>query len=136
MILSRNTIAVMFGGGAGAVCRVMAGLAVMEKLPSGFPLGVLCVNVLGGFLMGLLQGWMRRTGGTFATGYCLLGTGFLGGFTTFSTFSIDTFLLCRSGDLFSAALNIALNMALCLCAVWGGYALMTCRRGHAAASPR
>ena len=79
MILSRNALAVMLGGGAGAVCRVMMGLAVMEKLPSGFPLGVLCANVLGGFLMGLLQGWMRRTGNTFATGYCLLGTGFLGG---------------------------------------------------------
>ena len=56
MILSRNALAVMLGGGAGAVCRVMMGLAVMEKLPSGFPLGVLCANVLGGFLMGLLQG--------------------------------------------------------------------------------
>ena len=62
MILSRNALAVMLGGGAGAVCRVMTGFAVMEKLPSGFPLGVLCVNVLGGLLMGLLQGWMRRTG--------------------------------------------------------------------------
>ena len=38
MILSRNALAVMLGGGAGAVCRVMTGLAVMEKLPSGFPL--------------------------------------------------------------------------------------------------
>ncbi len=56
MILSRNALAVMLGGGAGAVCRVMTGFAVMEKLPSGFPLGVLCVNVLGGLLMGLLGG--------------------------------------------------------------------------------
>ena len=119
MIFSRNALAVMLGGGAGAVCRVMTGFAVMEKLPSGFPLGVLCVNVLGGFLMG--------TGNTFATGYCLLGTGFLGGFTTFSTFSLDTFLLYRSGDASLAALNIALNMVLCLCAVWGGYALLAPR---------
>ena len=127
MIFSRNALAVMLGGGAGAVCRVMTGFAVMEKLPSGFPLGVLCTNVLGGFLMGLLQGWMRRTGNTFATGYCLLGTGFLGGFSTFSTFSLDTFLLYRSGDASLAALNIALNMVLCLCAVWGGYALLAPR---------
>ena len=41
MIFSRNALAVMLGGGAGAVCRVMTGFAVMEKLPSGFPLGVL-----------------------------------------------------------------------------------------------
>lgn len=112
----------------------MMGLAVMEKLPSGFPLGVLCANVLGGFLMGLLQGWMRRMGNTFATGYCLLGTGFLGGFTTFSTFSLDTFLLYRSGDASLAALNIALNMVLCLCAVWGGYALLAPRPERPTAS--
>ena len=118
MILSRNALAVMLGGGAGAVCRVMIGFAVMEKLPSGFPLGVLCVNVLG----------------TFATGYCLLGTGFLGGFTTFSTFSLDTFLLYRSGDASLAALNIALNMVLCLCAVWGGYALLAPRPERPTAS--
>ena len=49
--------------------------------------------------------------------------GLFGGFTTFSTFSLDTFLLYRSGDASLAALNIALNMVLCLCAVWGGYAL-------------
>ena len=134
MILSRNALAVMLGGGAGAVCRVMMGLAVMEKLPSGFPLGVLCANVLGGFLMGLLQGWMRRMGNTFATGYCLLGTGFLGGFTTFSTFSLDTFLLYRSGDASLAALNIALNMVLCLYAVWGGYALLAPRPERPTAS--
>ena len=134
MILSRNAIAVMFGGGAGAVCRTMLGFAMMEKLPSGFPLGVLCVNVLGGFLMGLLQGWMRRMGNTFALGYCLLGTGFLGGFTTFSTFSLDTFLLWRSGDAHAAALNIALNMMLCPCAVWGGFALSALRPERPAAS--
>ena len=122
-----NTIAVLCGGAAGAVCRFKLNAAIMSGLTMTFPLGILCINVLGGFLMGLLQGWMRRTGNTFATGYCLLGTGFLGGFTTFSTFSLDTFLLYRSGDASLAALNIALNMVLCLCAVWGGYALLAPR---------
>ena len=90
MILPRNALAVMLGVGAGAVCRVMTGFAVMEKLPSGFPLGVLCVNVLGGFLMACFKAGCAH-GNTFATGYCLLGTGFLGGFTTLSTFRSTRF---------------------------------------------
>ena len=58
----------------------------------------------------------------------------MGGFTTFSTFSLDTFLLYRSGDASLAALNIALNMVLCLCAVWGGYALLAPRPERPTAS--
>ena len=82
-----NTIAVLCGGAAGAVCRFKLNAAIMSGLTMAFPLGILCINVLGGFLMGLLQGAMKRSGKPFTVGYSLLGTGFLGGFTTFSTFS-------------------------------------------------
>ena len=88
-----NTIAVLCGGAAGAVCRFKLNAAIMSGLTLAFPLGILCINVLGGFLMGLLQGAMKRSGKPFTVGYSLLGTGFLGGFTTFSTFSLDTFNL-------------------------------------------
>ena len=81
-----NTIAVLCGGAAGAVCRFKLNAAIMSGLTMTFPLGILCINVLGGFLMGLLQGAMKRSGKPFTVGYSLLGTGFLGGFTTFSTF--------------------------------------------------
>ena len=83
-----NTIAVLCGGAAGAVCRFKLNAAIMSGLTLAFPLGILCINVLGGFLMGLLQGAMKRSGKPFTVGYSLLGTGFLGGFTTFSTFSL------------------------------------------------
>ena len=76
-----NTIAVLCGGAAGAVCRFKLNAAIMSGLTMAFPLGILCINVLGGFLMGLLQGAMKRSGKPFTVGYSLLGTGFLGGFT-------------------------------------------------------
>ena len=73
-----NTIAVLCGGAAGAVCRFKLNAAIMSGLTLAFPLGILCVNVLGGFLMGLLQGAMKRSGKPFTVGYSLLGTGFPG----------------------------------------------------------
>ena len=108
-----NTIAVLCGGAAGAVCRFKLNAAI-----------ILCINVLGGFLMGLLQGAMKRSGKPFTVGYSLLGTGFLGGFTTFSTFSLDTFNLYHTGDLMLAGLNILLNAVICICAVWAGYRIV------------
>ena len=124
MSYSENAIAVLCGGAVGAVCRFWLNDAIMLALPIAFPLGILCINVLGAFLMGLLQGWMKRTGNPFKVGYSLLGTGFLGGFTTFSTFSLDTFNLYQAGDLMFSGLNILLNAVICICAVWAGYRLV------------
>ena len=63
-----NTIAVLCGGAAGAVCRFKLNAAIMSGLTMTFPLGILCINVLGGFLMGLLQGAMKRSGKPFTVG--------------------------------------------------------------------
>ena len=112
-----NTIAVLCGGAAGAVCRFKLNAAIMSGLTMAFPLGILCINVLGGFLMGLLQGAMKRSGKPFTVGYSLLGTGFLGGFPTFSPFY-------HTGDLMLAGLNILLNAVICICAVWAGYRIV------------
>ena len=73
--------------------------------------------------MGVLQGVMRRLDRPFTVGYCLIGTGFLGGFTTFSSFAVDTLLLWRAGHGTLAGLNVALNLFLGIGAVGAGYVL-------------
>ncbi|KAB7707895.1 fluoride efflux transporter CrcB [Bacillus aerolatus] len=80
------------GGAAGAVLRYAAGLWLARK-EGRFPLGALTVNLLGSFFLGLLAGILPASGQTFA------GTGLLGGFTTFSTFSVEAALLWNESRL-------------------------------------
>ncbi len=116
-------LAVLFGGAAGAVCRFELNAAVVRAVGAGFPYGILLINTLGGFLMGLLQGAIKRSGSPHALVYSLLGTGFLGGFTTFSTFSLDTLTLFQAGHPLAAGLNIGLNAVVCVLAAGFGYAV-------------
>ena len=92
-----------------------------------FPLGILCINVLGGFLMGLLQGAMKRSGKPFTVGYSLLGTGFLGGFSTFSTAINEMVSLARSGKYAAAAVYFMMTVlvpVVCVALGWGLIALV------------
>lgn len=116
-------LAVLCGGAAGAVCRFELNAAVASAVGSGFPYGILLINILGGFCMGLLQGAIRRSGSPHTVLYSLLGTGGLGGFTTFSTFSLDTLLLVQTGRPVAAGLNIACNAIACIVAAGVGYSL-------------
>ena len=115
------------GGSLGAVARFLAGRCV-EQLPwavSGFPLGVLAVNVAGCLVIGLLAG-LSHSHGMFAAGSgsrAFLFVGILGGFTTFSAFGLDTLTLVRDGSVWLAAANVALQLTLGLGAVWAGYKL-------------
>ena len=111
---------VLCGGAAGAACRFALGLTLANGW---LPWGILTANVLGCLLMGVLQGVMRRLDRPFVVGYCLLGTGFLGGFTTFSSFAVDTILLWHDGHGTLAGLNVALNLFLGVGAVGAGYGL-------------
>ena len=122
-----NTIAVLCGGAAGAVCRFKLNAAIMSGLTMTFPLGILCINVLGGFLMGLLQGAMKRSGKPFTVGYSLLGTGFLGGFSTFSTAINEMVSLARSGKYAAAAVYFMMTVlvpVVCVALGWGLIALV------------
>ena len=118
-----NAAAVLIGGAAGALCRFGGNIAIMDMIRGPFPLGILVINVAGGFLMGLLQGAIKRSGSPHTLLYNLLGTGFLGGFTTFSTFLFDSDVMLRNGDWGALALNLVGQIVLGLAALRAGAAL-------------
>lgn len=92
-----------------------------------FPFGTLTVNTVGSFLMGLSMGALllltERHGFAAGPAKLLLTVGFLGGFTTFSSFSMETMTLLRGGSLFYAVANVALNILCGFAAVWAGLLL-------------
>ena len=116
-------VLVFLGGGLGAVCRYFVTTQVGARFGTVFPFGTLTVNTLGSFLMGALLFLTERTGLTADPLKLLLTVGFLGGFTTFSSFSMETMTLLRGSSYFYAAANVALNLLCGFCAVWAGLML-------------
>jgi len=115
---------VALGGALGSVARyACSGLAV-RWLGSGFPWGTLFVNVAGSFAIGLLAALLTTEGRPLLGGdaRAFFMVGILGGFTTFSSFSLETLNLARSGALGAAGANAALSLVLCLASVWLGFA--------------
>lgn len=116
-----NLLLVMLGGAIGAGLRHLAGAALLARLGPGFPWGTLFVNLAGGLLIGLLTGWFVRAGANEAM-RLFLGVGILGGFTTFSAFSLETFLMVERGELGIAALyagtSVAGSVVLLFAGLW------------------
>ena len=110
-------------GALGAVARYGMGIWASRVLGSHFAFGTLAVNVLGCLLLGSLFA-MERTTSLVTPSLRLLGAvGFLGAFTTFSTFGYETFRYWQSGSSHLALLNISANLVLGLGAVWLGWAV-------------
>lgn len=112
-----QALAVGCGGFCGAVLRW---LLTLPPCPTAFPFAVLFINAAGSFLIGLLYGLASTRAGLGRHTMLLLQTGFCGGFTTFSTFSLDNLKLIENGRYAAAALNAALSVTLCLAAAWLG----------------
>ncbi len=110
-------------GGLGCVMRYLASSWTYQLLGRNFPYGTLLVNVLGSFLLGLLLTFGIR--GTYLTPEIRLGiaVGFMGGFTTFSTFSYETLRFLEDGNFLQAGINISLNIVLCLLFTFIGVAV-------------
>ena len=116
-----NTLLIFLGAGFGGVSRYWVSNITYGFLGRQFPYGTLIVNVSGCFLMGLLFVLtLERFNSMGAPLRALLLIGLLGGYTTFSSFSIETVNLFENGAYLSAALNILCSVILCIAATWLG----------------
>jgi CrcB protein len=108
------------GGFFGTCGRYGVGLLMKRLVTTPFPLGTFTVNIVGCLLIGLLYGWVSRSPQLPQSVSLLLITGFCGGFTTFSTFSDDFYLLIQQRQSFLAILYPAASLLLGVVMVWAG----------------
>jgi CrcB protein len=114
--MNMNIIAVLLGGGTGAVSRYLLSRFISEYSTAPIPLGTLAVNLIGSFLIGFFfQAFKEST--THPAIRLLVTTGFLGGFTTFSTYALETIHLAEEREVGYTLLNLALHNVLGLLAV-------------------
>ena len=115
---------VFVGGGCGSVGRWGMSLWLKRYAATlwGLPVHTLCANLVGCFIIGLLTGWLSRHSNADLS--LLLVTGFCGGFTTFSTFSLESFEMLRTGQTGLALVYMALSLLICLGTVAGGVFLV------------
>ena len=114
---------VFLGAGLGGMARHGVNVLALRLLGSAFPFGTLAVNVLGSLVMGLLVGWFAHRGDPGLPWRLFLTTGILGGFTTFSTFSLDAAALLERGQAGLAALYILLSVGAGLLGLFADLAL-------------
>ncbi len=118
-----RVLVIALGGAIGAVLRYLSSEVTYRILGRGFPYGTLAVNVIGSFCIGYLFVGFAERFSVGALWHAALFAGLLGGFTTFSAFSLDTMQMIQSGHFSKALLNIVLSVGLCLAGVWGGMAV-------------
>jgi CrcB protein len=111
---------VMAGGAAGSLARYVAGVAIMSRFGGRFPLGTLVVNATGCFLIGVIMTLLTRGAAPHPNWRLLLVVGFLGGYTTFSSFAYETFVAARDGNPWMGLLNVVLSVVAGYLAVWLG----------------
>src|SRR6476619_4481327 len=115
---------VFLGGGIGAALRHGFNIGFARLLGTAFPYATLWENVSGSLAMGILVGWFAARGGVPQHWQLFLTTGILGGYTTFSTFSLDVAVLYERGEIGLAALYVLLSVALSIGGLFGGLALV------------
>ncbi|TOG45333.1 fluoride efflux transporter CrcB [Vibrio parahaemolyticus] len=115
---------IALGGAIGACSRYLVSEFCVLLFGRGFPYGTLTVNAVGSFIMGLLIAAFESEILATEPWRQVIGLGFLGALTTFSTFSMDNVLLMQQGAFFKMGLNILLNVVLSISAAWIGFQLL------------
>ena len=116
-----NVSLVALGGALGSSLRYLMGLALTRAFAISYPLGVLPLNIIGSFLMGLFVVYAHHKG--YALANLFVMTGILGGFTTFSAFSLEAVTLMERGQMGHAALYVGLAVALSILGLMAGLAI-------------
>lgn len=120
--LALTAIAVAVAGALGGIARVWVASAIAARLGEGFPWGTVFVNISGAAALGLFAGAYGLAGGEGIVA-ALVAIGFLGSYTTVSSFALQTVSLARAGDRTRAALNVVATLGLGLAAVAAGFLL-------------
>lgn len=115
---------VFLGGGIGAALRHGINIAAFRLVGGGFPFGTLFINIAGSFIMGLIAEYFALKAGLPQNWRLFLTTGILGGFTTFSAFSLEAALLYERGELIGAAVYVVASVALAIAALFAGLAIV------------
>lgn len=115
---------VFLGGGLGAAIRHGINLGIARTLGTGFPYATLLINITGSLIMGLAAAYFAFKGDASQHWRLFLTTGILGGYTTFSTFSLDVALLYERGEVGAAALYVLLSVAVSIAGLFAGLAIM------------
>jgi CrcB protein len=119
----KTVLLVGLGSFIGGISRYLISKLISEQLPSVFPWGTFTVNVVGCFLIGLVFGWGSKNA-IELNGQLFLATGILGGFTTFSAFSMETLNLMNAGHTTTAITYVALSIVIGFVGTLAGYAMM------------
>lgn len=117
-----NLLLVAFGGAIGASLRYLSSIAALRFFGPAFPYGTMFVNIVGSFAMGVLVAWLAKKGGSEGL-KLFLATGLLGGFTTFSAFSLDFANLWQRGDSLQAFTYVAASVLISILAIFAGLSL-------------
>ncbi|CAH1661421.1 fluoride efflux transporter CrcB [Chelatococcus asaccharovorans] len=111
---------VFIGSGIGGMARHGVGLAALKWFGASFPFGTLSINIVGSLLIGIVAEYWALKSGLPQPARLFLTTGIIGGFTTFSTFSLETALLCERGQPLLAAVYVTASVLLSVGALFGG----------------
>ncbi|WP_074128478.1 MULTISPECIES: fluoride efflux transporter CrcB [Bradyrhizobium] len=115
---------VFFGGGLGAMLRHLINVTCARCIGTAFPYGTFIINITGSTVMGLIAGYLAFKGEASQPWRLFLMTGILGGYTTFSAFSLDAALLYERGELGLAVLYVAGSVALSIMGLFAGLAIV------------